>query len=227
MSLPHEAKQELERFIQKGEKIHAIEHLMNRYGFSGEESKAIVSALEQQATSPSANPAVSRDDRPLDAAAGNRVIDRQQFFSNPHRRYARTLPGGGKLVVAIFLIVGSIFLIIAGYTYFNQLSSLKKSDLVTGKVVRMQINSEGLSSPIIAYAWEGKDWIYASRTYSKPAAYEVDELVPIYVNREDPSEVTVDTFSDRWLLLTIFAGMGVIFVTLALLIAYLGRRTTG
>jgi hypothetical protein len=49
--------------------------------------------------------------------------------------------------------------------------------------------------------------------------------VPIYVNKSDPDDIIVDTFVDRWLLITIFAGIGLIFSLLGFGFLMAGRKS--
>lgn len=134
-------------------------------------------------------------------------------------------PGAArKILLLIFGVVGSIFIAIAGVTFYNQSQSIEKSSLITAQVIRMEVNSEGLSAPVIEYEWEGKKWLYASSTFSKPPAYQLDEKVPVYVNRENPGEIVVNTFSDRWLLITLFAGLGSVFVAITATVAWLSTH---
>ena len=219
MSLPHEAMKEVESFLHKREKLNAIRHLRDKYGFSPEESKVLVEALEKQLSS--ASPA----SRAVDADAKNREADlREPFGTRPRVDTSSRSGFSGKIIMAVFGVVGSVFLAIAGYTFYNQLQAIEKSSLISGRVIRMAVNSEGLSAPVIEYQWDGKKWLYASSTYSKPPAYELGEEVPVYVNQEDPGQIVVNTFSDRWFLITLFGVLGSIFVGIAAIVAWLTAR---
>ena len=48
MSLTQEARKEIERFLRDGKKIGAIKYLKDTYGFSLNESKVLVEAMENQ-----------------------------------------------------------------------------------------------------------------------------------------------------------------------------------
>ena len=88
------------------------------------------------------------------------------------------------------------------------------------KVVSMQDNGDGMSAPVIEYEWHGKKWVYASTTYTSPPAFSVNEQVPVYVNRQKPDDVVVDTFSERYFGIFVLGVLGVFFVGIPLLIIY-------
>jgi len=128
--------------------------------------------------------------------------------------------GAGGILLGVFIGLGLLFMGAATYIYFRQAQSIQHSDLIKGKVVSMQQNSEGMSAPVIEYEWHGKKWTYQSTTYSNPPAFSVDEEVPVYVNRQDPDNITVDSFSERWLIIFILGLMGSFFVGIPLLVMY-------
>jgi ribosomal protein L7/L12 len=255
MSMTHQARQEIERLLQKGEKIGAIKHLKDAYGFSLEQSKILVEAIEGKIDAASANPYLNRVSSKLDEAAkahvsnllksGNK-IQAVKFVKETLRLRLKEAkdqveelekilqPGMTAKTSAIFNPVsvirvvfggvGAIMLAIAGYLVFAQSQSIANSELVTGRVVRMQATSDGMTAPVIEYQWNDKNWLHASTTYSSPPAYEVNEAVPIYVNRQDPTDITVDTFTDRWFLITILGSMGLGFGGIPLFVTWLTRR---
>ena len=79
MSLPHEAKNEVERFLQQGEKLGAIQHLIDAYGFTLAESQVIIEALEQTGDPAEEEPAEAslpnHGTTSLDELSRNRVMD--------------------------------------------------------------------------------------------------------------------------------------------------------
>lgn len=219
MSLPQEALKEIESFLYRREKLNAIRHLCDTYGFSQEESSVLVEALEKQLDS------VGTGSREPDTDSRNRVADRRELFGGRTRIDTSTRSGAPpKIIAAIFGVVGAVFLAIAGFTFYSQLQFIENSTLISGRVIRMAVNSEGLSAPVIEYEWDGKKWLYASSTYSKPPAYEAGEEVPVYVNRDNPGQVVIDTFSDRWFLITVFGVLGGIFAGIAAIVAWLTIR---
>jgi phosphatidylglycerophosphatase A len=83
----------------------------------------------------------------------------------------------------------------------------------------MNTNQKSGSAPVIEYEWDGKKWLYASKTYSTPPAYSVNEQIPIYLNRvKNPGEIIIDTFLGRWFLIALFGFLGLMFFCIPLLI---------
>jgi ribosomal protein L7/L12 len=130
------------------------------------------------------------------------------------------LAGGFTIFKLVFGFIGLAFLGVAGGIYYFQSQTIANSDLVNGKVVDLVYSTDGGSAPVISYPWQGKEKLYHSNTYSTPPAYKIDEIVPMYVNRNDATDVVVDTFSDRWLLIFIFGLIGFIFTAITVVILF-------
>lgn len=127
--------------------------------------------------------------------------------------------------VGIFLMVVSVFFLAAAVIiYFFQSQSISKSDRVTGRVTEMKSMDTGESAPVVEYEWEGKKRSYESTYYSSPPDYEVGQTVPLFVNREDPEDITLDTFTDRWALIVGLAVIGGFLLLVSIVFLYFGRR---
>ena len=248
--MTREAQQKVEKFLQNGEKVRAIKYIKDTYGFSLEQSRILVEAIEGHATTETASRNAGTDT--LSASATARVsellragkkIEAIRYVKdslNVRLKQAKTLveeversvhpvrPGSAtpaaRLVLLLFGIVGLVFVSIAGYLFYSQNRSIQTSDLVPGRVIRLVTQSDGMSAPVIEYRWNGQKWLHASKTYSSPPAYDLDEEVPVYVNRADPSDIIVNTFLDRWFLVTIFGSMGLLFTGIPIVLSLLGRH---
>jgi hypothetical protein len=125
----------------------------------------------------------------------------------------------------IFLMIVSIFFMAAAaIIYFFQSQSIGKSDRVNGLVTEMKSLDTGESAPVVAYEWKGNKRSYESTYYSSPPDYEVGQTVPLFVNREDPEDITLDTFSDRWALIVGLAVPGAFLLVVSIVFLYFGRR---
>lgn len=244
-----EAKKEVETFLLKGEKIAAIKHLKDVYGFSLEESKVLVEAMEQTISIRPATAGAYGYTTPDESLKSQvlTLLERRQKIEaiklvkktlgmplNTARKWVDDFEREMKLcyrkpwrnkkqdiLIYAFMAVGILLISGAGYIYLRQSQSIQQSDLVKGKVIRMKENEEGLQAPVIEYEWRGQKWLYASVTYSSPPAFAVDEEVPVYVNRQEPDDITVDTFSERYLLILILGVLGMFFTGIPLLILFL------
>lgn len=118
--------------------------------------------------------------------------------------------------------VGVLLLTIAAVIfYFNQ-KAYNQYTKVEGVVIRNQFRS-GTARPIISYSWEGKELVYASNTYTNPPAFKRGEKVALYVNPNEPEDVWIDSFIERWLAIMIVGGIGIVFLGFLTLFHYVFR----
>lgn len=134
------------------------------------------------------------------------------------------LGGGFGLFSTIFGLIGLLLLGIAGIIYYYQQRTIENSNTVTGVVVDFRTKNSGTTSPVIAYEWQGEKKLYYSSAYSNPPAYDMNEEVQMFVNRTDPNDVVVNTFTDRWLAITIVGGLGSFFLLFGALFMFAGRK---
>jgi hypothetical protein len=73
------------------------------------------------------------------------------------------------------------------------LDTAAKTEVVR-EVTEMYYVDEGGGAPVMQYEWRGKKHSYASRTYSSPPEYEVGQIISLYVNREEPDEISSTRF---------------------------------
>ena len=128
---------------------------------------------------------------------------------------------------AAFVVMGVGFLMwgLALYFYVDKDSQLANSNLATGVVVDY-IVGEGLA-PVIAYEIEGTQYRYTSNIYSTPPPYELNETVEIYISKDDPNSVIINSFSNKWLIVTIFASFGLVLDLIGLLLLKLKSSGQG
>lgn len=138
--------------------------------------------------------------------------------------------GGGCLrgtVNALSLIFGfiaALLMSISGLIYYFQVQEIEASRLLTGTVTGFDYSGSSGSAPVVSYEWDGETRQYHSHTYSTPPAYSLNEAVEIYVNPNRPGEVIINTFTDRWLVISILGGIGSLFLLFALAILFIGSR---
>ena len=138
-------------------------------------------------------------------------------------------PRGCLQVVArglgIFLMVVSLlFLGIAAIIYFKQARSIASSDRVEGVVSEMKSLDTGESAPLLEFEWRGKKRSFESTFYSYPPDYEVGQRLFLFVNRDDPEDVTLDTFEDRWALIVGLSVPGGVFLLISIVILQFAKR---
>ena len=119
--------------------------------------------------------------------------------------------------------VGTLLLSIAAIIFYYNQHATNQYTHIEGVVVRNQF-SNGTARPIITYSWEGKDLTYMSNSYTNPPAFERGEKVELFVNPNDPEDAWINSFSERWLAMSIVGGIGIVFLGFLALFHYLSQR---
>lgn len=127
------------------------------------------------------------------------------------------------LVGGIFSLVGLILLGIGGLIYALDADIVQEPNKAQGVVTDLLRNGN-MSAPVITYTWQGKEYKYESNSYTSPSAFDYNEAVTLYVNPENPNEVVIDTFSERWLAIVILGGIGIVFAGMGLIFVFVSRR---
>jgi len=157
------------------------------------------------------------------------LVEEVEKEINPNFKRAGGCVGGGfKLISIFFFAVSFLLLGGAGLTYYYEEESIEKSDLTKGKVISLEPNNDNdgteTYAPVVSYVWNGQERTYRSTMYSYPPAYEVGEEVELFVNREDPEKVYINSFADRWLMVTILGGIGSFFLIFAIILSVVSRK---
>jgi ribosomal protein L7/L12 len=264
MSITSEAKQEVVRLLNSGQKIEAVKYLQETFQISLSDAKTLVEAVEAEMnlpvntieTIPTNTPAASETELwgPLKEEvktlliAGKKIeavkLVRVQFRKglkealdmvevvqkeiDPSLLPASSRSGCAgnlfKIVAAIFGFVTFILLGIAALIYYMDQDEISKSDRIQATVVDLRESDDGMFTPVIRYQYNGREHEYTSNFASNPPDYAINEVVFVYVNRENPEKVIIDSFSDRWLGLIIVAGLGLFFGFFTIILAFAGRR---
>jgi len=155
------------------------------------------------------------------------LVEEVERESNPN---AKSLSAGGGClktgvngIAILFAGVALLLFIITGIVYYRDAQLINKSVKINGRVVEL-VSNKGTYAPVIAYTLNGKDHRYESTAYTKPSAYEMDEVVPMFVNPNKPDELVLDTFTDRWLAISIVGGIGLFFTFFAVIFRISSRR---
>lgn len=119
--------------------------------------------------------------------------------------------------------VGALLLSIAAVIFYFDQKASNQYTHIEGVVARNQIVN-GMARPIINYSWEGKELTYVSSTYTNPPAFERGEKVELFVNPNNPEDVYINSFSQRWLAMTIVGGIGIFFLGFLALFHYLSQK---
>ena len=132
-------------------------------------------------------------------------------------------PKTNKTAAFIVFGVGVFMWGLAVFFYVEKDAQLTNSYLATGIVVDYIFN-EG-AAPVISYEIDGIPYQFTSSIYSSPPAFELNETVEIYVNKDDPSDIIINSFVNKWLIVTIFASFGLVLDLIGLLLIKLKSST--
>lgn len=189
-------REEVKSLIIAGKKIEAVKLVKNHFG------KGLKEALE--------------------------MVDEVQKEIDPSLVPASSRSGCGKIlfrVLAIlFGVVAFIMFAITAIGWWAIEDQIKQSDRVKGRVVNLIQTAEGNYSPVVSYEWQGTSSEYTGTFSSNPPDYAIGDEVDLFVDRENTSNIMIDSFTDRWLGLIIFAGIGLFFTFFTVLLAFAARR---
>lgn len=115
-----------------------------------------------------------------------------------------------RLLGTIFAGIGGLFFVAAVVFVVLEVRFERTALHSTGEVVALRRSSKGGRAPDVAFtAVDGREHVHRSNVYSTPS-YEVGDVVPIAYDPTDPDSAIIDSFSGRWLLPTIFGGIGLV-----------------
>jgi hypothetical protein len=113
-----------------------------------------------------------------------------------------------RLLWSIFAGLGGLFVVAALVIAVISAGFFADAEHTTGRVVALRHSNKGGAAPVVAYtAADGRERIYQSSTYSTPS-YQVGDIVDIAYDPADLDSAAIDSWTSRWLLPTIFGGLG-------------------
>lgn len=126
--------------------------------------------------------------------------------------------GPVRLLWSILAGLGGLFVAAALVIALVSASFFSDAEHTTGRVVALRHNNnKGMAAPVVAYtARDGRERIYQSSTYTNPP-YEIGATVDIAYDPAAPDSAALDTWTSRWLLPTIFGGIGSVHLVVGLL----------
>lgn len=198
-----EVKRHALQLVAEGRNDEAIAYLRTQFGISGTDAERLLQTL-----APSIPPAP------------------QDIF-----RRVKPLFGSGTGCAVIILRVIAIFLcffafgfvLSCGIMYITNSVQISNSDLVEGEVIDFDRTEDG-AAPIIDYHLNGESHHAKGTVYSTPPAYVVGEIVEVYVKREDPSSVLINTYMERWQFIVFFGTAAALFLLPAIILFIIASR---
>jgi len=124
-----------------------------------------------------------------------------------------------SLVGTVFTVVGFILLSLAFIFGFQDYKFATSAIPLMGKVTRID-NNGSMYVPVVSYELFGVPHEYTGTVSTSSPAFSVGEEVELLVNANDPADAKLNSFLDRWFVVTLLGGMGLLFST----IGYFVRR---
>lgn len=249
MDINTDAKQEVERLLRQGEKVAAFEYMRSTFGVSVREARVLVKAVEREMRF--ARIQMARD---IDPKIRTKLVELLKIGRKDEAAVLAKLrlnisithalaivntigkevdpnytPAGGcfvrvlKTMAVTFMLVSLVLFGMAGLSWHQHEQTIENGERTTGQVIDFRY-SDASAAPAVLYEWQGEKKVFYSSTYTDPPAHAIDERVPIIVNTLDPAEVLIDTFTDRWLSIVMWTGIGLVFGVFSALFVFLKRK---
>lgn len=211
MTLTPEQKEHAIHLIEMGEKLEAVRYLQNLLSLNAEQALALTEKLEAEV-----------EDGP----------DLKEEFLKKSQEMQRSGIKLSRIVGGIFMGIGIILLAVALYLVYSHQQFEKKAIVVTGKVVDYQsyISTDDNSSttmyrPVFEYEYKGKTYTHESSGSSSSKGFEIGDPVDIFIDPDNPDDVLVNSFMEKWFLPLLLGIMGTVFTGMGYLaIRILGHR---
>lgn len=213
MTLTPEQKEEAIDLIHVGNKLEAVRYLQQVLNINAEQALLLTEKLEQEIK--------AEDEAVFEELKMARENNPQQSPINV-----------GRLVGGIFMGVGSILLAVVAWISVSNYKFAQRAIPVTGTVINYNNyesrNDDGrhttMYTPTYQYDFNGKTYTYISSTSSSSREYEINEKVNVLVDPDQPEEVLIDSFWDRWFVVVLLGFMGTLFTGLGYLVfRFLGK----
>ncbi len=253
MEFTTEVKEQVKELLRSGDRLGAITYLCRTLNITLEQAQVLVAAADKElADEPSGlryQPTHIQGElktRVVDLLKQNKKIEAVKAVKeelnirlkqalhyveevekevNPKFKSSQAAGCGPGVFILVFVVVGLIMMGTAGWIYTRKAQTIANGTPVQGTVVSFNTNDDGDAlAPVVAYQWNGQEMQYHSSTYTNPPAYVMGEEVVLYIDPQDPGDVVIDSFSERWLAVVILGVMGFIFAVVGLIASRFARK---
>ncbi len=210
MNLSPEQKEHAIGLIEMGEKLEAVRYFQQTLNITAEQALVLAEKLEEEVeTSP--------------------LLETFKTIQQAVQQKPAT--NVGRLVGSIFMILGGIMLTIVVYLIQSNYQFAQRAIPIKGEVIgydnHQSSNDNGGSTtmytPTFQYDFVGKTYTHKSSTSSSSPSYEIGEEVDVLVDPNDPNEILIDNFWEKWFLPALLGFMGSMFTGMG----YLAYRVIG
>ena len=127
-----------------------------------------------------------------------------------------------RLMFGIFLFIGLLFMVIAGFVASSSQEKIDTYIQVEGIVIDLEQSSSSSDNsytyfPVVEYtADDGNVYSFRSSVGSSPPSYEINETVTVMHPPDQPQSGQINDFTSLWLVAIIFGGLGFVFFAVGL-----------
>lgn len=210
MNDPKDIKEELINLVYAGRKEEAIQLLQQKHGATREEAERLLKLAVKESFTP---------------------VD---FFKRATKAGASQVGLGKGCLQSIFGMVaygfgffGIPMLLAATGIFIYQYLFISNSTRIIGKVVVSEENynnSELQYRSVISYEVNARTYTTETSVASNTPQYYVNDPVPMFVHNENPNDVLIDSFLERWLIITIVGSFGLLFTFLMVVFLKMSKR---
>ena len=198
-----EIKEELGNLVFSGKKQEAIELLQKRYRATPEEAEQLLKLAIKESYTPTQ--VIKRFMASTPKSADGRGCQQQAFH----------------MIAIMFGFLAIPLLLISIAMYFYNDYQIKHSNLVIGKVTAINTytsyGEDPQLFPVITYRVGVHQFDFEAPVYSDTPAFEVGEEVELFVRKDDPESVIINTFTQRWFMIILIAPFGLLFLVLMII----------
>lgn len=196
--LTPEQKEHATELIEMGDKLEAVRYFQETLKINADQALLLAEKLQQE----------------IDGETEARFKEMEKMMPAPGKGL-----NIGRLVGGIFMGVGGIMLfVVAGILYSNN-KFAQRAEPIKAKLIEYRSyesrNDNGsyttMYTPVFQYEYKGKPYTHVSTTSSSSQEFQLDEMVNVLVDPENPHEILVDSFMDKWFLPLLLGLMGVVF----------------
>lgn len=209
MMLSPEQKEHAIELIEMGNQLDAVRYLQETLGITADEALLLAEKLEEEIESD---------------------LERE-FKSMQQEIHKKPGVNVGKLVGGIFMCLGLIMLAIAAYFVVSNYQFSKRAITVNGRVIDYDSyqstgddgGSTTMYTPTFEYEFQGKTYTHKSSTSTSSKDYKIHERVDVLVDPDNPKEILIDSFWEKWFVSLLLGFLGAMFTSMG----YLAYRVLG
>lgn len=198
MMLTPEQKEHATELIEMGDKLEAVRYFQETLNVNADQALLLAEKLQEE----------------IDGETAARFKELEQSMSTAGKGL-----NVGRLVGGIFMGVGGIMLTIVAFVLYSNYNFSQRAETIKAKLIDYQSyesrNDNGSSTtmytPVFQYEYKGQSYTHISTTSSSSREFQIDQMVNVLVDPENPHEILVDSFMGKWFLPLLLGIMGMVF----------------